>query len=75
MGLYCNWLGSVNLSGGVLSHKEPYQKGLNAVGIMMPYVLFAVLSLESSFCLSSLSLAWKLARSLSESSPWSSGMF
>ena len=36
MGIYGEWLGSVDLLGGVLSHKETDHIGLSAVGIVVP---------------------------------------
>ena len=36
MGIYGKQLGSVDLLGGVLSHKTTHQNGLSAVGIVVP---------------------------------------
>ena len=36
MGIYGKRLGSVDLLGGVLSHKTTHQNGLSAVGIVVP---------------------------------------
>ena len=36
MGIYGKRLGSVDLLGGVLSHKKTHQIGLSAIGIVVP---------------------------------------